>query len=130
MVRQKLTALELRIMEALWKQGRLSIREIQESFPEPDRPAYSTVQTTVYRLEEKGAVRRLRKIGNAHIFDAAISRKEAGSRLVDEVLDLFGGNPQLVMAQMVEAGKLTLDDIREAERLIQELSRKQEGGNE
>jgi len=117
-------------MEALWKQGRLSIREIQESFPEPDRPAYSTVQTTVYRLEEKGAVRRLRKIGNAHIFDAAISRKEAGSRLVDEVLDLFGGNPQLVMAQMVEAGKLTLDDIREAERLIQELSRKQEGGNE
>jgi len=117
-------------MEALWKQGRLSIREIQESFPEPDRPAYSTVQTTVYRLEEKGVVRRLRKIGNAHIFDAAISRNEAGSRLVDEVLDLFGGDPQLVMAQMVEAGKLTLEDIREAEKLIQELSKKQEGGNE
>ncbi|HXK04407.1 MAG TPA: BlaI/MecI/CopY family transcriptional regulator [Verrucomicrobiae bacterium] len=130
MKRQKLTALELRIMEALWKQGRLSIREIQESFPEPDRPAYSTVQTTVYRLEEKGVVRRLRKIGNAHIFDAAISRNEAGSRLVDEVLDLFGGDPQLVMAQMVEAGKLTLEDIREAEKLIQELSKKQEGGNE
>ena len=128
MALRKLTALELRIMEALWNQGRLSIREIQESFPEPDRPAYSTVQTTVYRLEEKGAVRRLRKIGNAHIFDAAISRHEAGSRLVDDLLDLFGGNPQLVMAQMVETGKLTLEDIREAEKLIHELSRK-EGGD-
>lgn len=130
---RKLTALELRIMEALWTQGRLSIREIQESFPEPDRPAYSTVQTTVYRLEEKGAVRRLRKIGNAHIFDAAISREQAGSRLVDDLLNLFGGNPQLVMAQMVETGKLTLKDIREAEKLIEELSKeegkKQEGGD-
>ena len=119
-------------MEALWNQGRLSIREIQETFPEPDRPAYSTVQTTVYRLEEKGAVRRLRKIGNAHIFDAAISRHQAGSRLVDDLLNLFGGNPQLVMAQMVETGKLKLADIREAEKLIKELSseegKKQEGG--
>jgi len=115
-------------MEALWNQGRLSIREILETFPERDRPAYSTVQTTVYRLEEKGAVKRLRKIGNAHIFDAAITRSEAGSRLVDDLLDLFGGNPQLVMAQMVEAGKLTLEDIREAEKLVQELSKRKEGG--
>src|SRR6516162_9254013 len=126
MALQKLTPLELRIMDALWNQGRLSIREIQESFPEPDRPAYSTVQTTVYRLEEKGAVRRLRKIGNAHIFDAVISREQAGSRLVDDLLNLFGGNPQLVMAQMVETGKLTLQDIRQAEKLIEELS-KQKG---
>src|SRR5215471_14963754 len=125
-----LTNLELRIMEALWTQGRLSIREIQESFPEPDRPAYSTVQTTVYRLEEKGAVHRLRKIGNAHIFDAAISRDQAGSRLVDDLLDLFGGNPQLVMAQMVESGKLTLQDIREAEKLLKELSKQKGERNE
>jgi predicted transcriptional regulator len=130
MTLRKLTALELRIMEALWTKGRLSIREIQESFPEPDRPAYSTVQTTVYRLEEKGAVRRLRKIGNAHIFDAAISRDQAGSRLVDDLLDLFGGNPQLVMAQMVESGKLTLQDIREAEKLIEELSKQRGERNE
>ncbi|HTS61304.1 MAG TPA: BlaI/MecI/CopY family transcriptional regulator [Candidatus Acidoferrales bacterium] len=128
MTLHKLTSLELRIMEALWNQGRLSIREILETFPERDRPAYSTVQTTVYRLEEKGAVKRLRKIGNAHIFDAAITRSEAGSRLVDDLLDLFGGNPQLVMAQMVEAGKLTLEDIREAEKLVQELSKRKEGG--
>jgi predicted transcriptional regulator len=117
-------------MEAFWTQGRLSIREIQESFPEPDRPAYSTVQTTVYRLEGKGAVRRLRKIGNAHIFDAAISRDQAGSRLVDDLLDLFGGNPQLVMAQMVESGKLTLQDIREAEKLIEEVSKPKGERNE
>jgi len=130
MTLRKLTALELRIMEALWTQGRLSIREIQESFPEPDRPAYSTVQTTVYRLEEKGAVHRLRKIGNAHIFDAAISRDQAGSRLVDDLLDLFGGNPQLVMAQMVESGKLTLQDIREAEKLLKELSKQRGERNE
>ena len=130
MTLRKLTTLELRIMEALWTQGRLSIREIQESFPEPDRPAYSTVQTTVYRLEEKGAVHRLRKIGNAHIFDAAISRDQAGSRLVDDLLDLFGGNPQLVMAQMVESGKLTLQDIREAEKLLKELSKQRGERNE
>src|SRR5580765_2938734 len=99
----KLTQLELRIMEALWNQGRLSVREIQETFPAADRPAYSTVQTTVYRLEEKGAVRRLRKIGNAHIFDAVVSREEAGGRLVEDLLHMFGGSPQFVMAHMVEA---------------------------
>src|SRR6516162_2457629 len=117
MALQKLTPLELRIMDALWNQGRLSIREIQESFPAKKRPAYSTVQTTVYRLEEKGAVRRLRKIGNAHIFDAVISREEAGSSVLDDLLRLFGGSARFVMAHMVEAGKLTLEDIREAEKL-------------
>jgi predicted transcriptional regulator len=125
MALQKLARLELRIMEALWNQGRLSVREILETFPEKERPAYSTIQTTVYRLEEKGAVRRLRKIGNAHIFDAVISREDAGGRLVDDLLCLFGGNPRFVMAHMVEAGKLTMTDIREAEKLLRELS---EGG--
>jgi predicted transcriptional regulator len=123
MALQKLTRLELRIMEALWNQGRLSVREILETFPEADRPAYSTVQTTVYRLEEKGAVRRLRKIGNAHIFDAVISREDAGGRLVDDLLRVFGGSPRFVMAHMVEAGKLTMKDIREAEKLLRDLSK-------
>jgi BlaI family penicillinase repressor len=123
MALKKLSPLELRIMEALWKQGRLSVREIQETFPEAERPAYSTIQTMVYRLEEKGAVRRLRKIGNAHIFDAAISRNEAGGRLVDDVINLFGGSPRFVMAHMVEAGKLSMDDIREAEKLLEDLQR-------
>src|SRR2546425_13216078 len=102
MALKKLTALELRVMEALWSQGRLSIREIQEAVPKSGRTAYSTIQTTVYRLEEKGAVRRLRKIGNAHIFDAVVSREEAGGRLVDDLLCMFGGSPQFVMAHMVE----------------------------
>jgi BlaI family penicillinase repressor len=124
MKHQKLTPLELQIMEALWAQGRLSIREIQETFPEPDRPAYTTVQTTVYRLEEKGAVRRARKIGNAHVFDAVLSRQEGQGRLIDDLLGLFGGKAQPVMAHLVETGKLTLDDVREAEKLIKELGRK------
>jgi predicted transcriptional regulator len=121
-----LTNLELRIMEALWNQGRLSIREIQEAFPEADRPAYTTIQTTVYRLEEKGAIRRVRKIGNAHIFDAVISRQDARGRFLDDLMNLFGGNPQFVMAQMVESGKLTLEDIREAEKLLQDLAREKQ----
>src|SRR5215471_18342365 len=115
----KLTPLELQIMDALWNQGRLSVREILETFPKKKRPAYSTIQTIVYRLEEKGAVRRLRKIGNAHIFDAAISRHQAGGRFIDELLNLFGGSPRFVMAHMVEAGKLSIEDIREAEKLIE-----------
>lgn len=124
MKKQKLTPLELQIMESLWTQGRLSIREIQEAFPEQDRPAYTTIQTTVYRLEEKGAVRRARKIGNAHVFDAVLSRQEGRGRLIDDLLGLFGGRAQPVMAHLVETGKLTLDDVREAEKLIQELSGK------
>jgi len=121
----KLTPLELQIMDALWNQGRLSVREILENFPKRSRPAYSTIQTTVYRLEEKGAVRRLREIGNAHIFDAVIAREEAKGRFVDDMLKAFGGSPQFVMAHMVETGKLTLEDIREAEKLIQELKREE-----
>jgi predicted transcriptional regulator len=128
MATQKLTALELQVLEALWNQGRLSVREILETFPKRARPAYTTIQTTVYRLEEKGALRRVRKIGNAHIFDAIIGREEAKGRFVDDLLKAFGGSPQFVMAHMVGTGKLTLEDIREAERLIQEL--KQEGSNE
>lgn len=120
----KLTPLELQIMDALWTRGRLSIREVQESFPAADRPAYTTIQTTIYRLEEKGAVRRARKIGNAHIFEPVVSRRDAGGRLIDDLLKLFGGRTQPVMVHFVETGKLTLDDIREAEKLIKEAGKK------
>jgi predicted transcriptional regulator len=121
MTQPKLTPLELRIMEALWRHGRLAIREIQEAFPEEDRPAYSTVQTTVYRLEDKGALRRAKKISNAHIFEAVLTRREGRGRLIDDLLDLFGGRAQPVMAHLAETGKLTLDDVHEAERLIRDL---------
>lgn len=121
----KLTKLELQIMDALWKQGLLSIREIQEAFPERGRPAYTTIQTTVYRLEEKGAVRRAKKISNAHIFEAVVSRQAASGRLIDELLSLFGGRTQPVMAHLVESGKLTIDDVHEAEKLIKDLARKE-----
>jgi len=103
-------------MEALWTQGRLAIREIQEAFPEPGRPAYTTIQTTVYRLEIKGAVRRVRKIGNAHIFEAAVARQAAHRRLMDEWLGLLGGRTQPVMSHWIETGQLTLEDIHEAEK--------------
>ncbi|MGH9481215.1 MAG: BlaI/MecI/CopY family transcriptional regulator [Terriglobales bacterium] len=111
----RFSRLELRIMEALWARGAISIREIQEAFPAPQRPAYTTVQTTVYRLEAKGAVRRVRKIGNAHIFAAAVARQAAHRRLMDEFLGLFGGRTQPVMAHWIESGQLTLEDLREAE---------------
>src|SRR5215469_14309120 len=120
----KLTKLELQIMETLWSGAPLSIREIQEAFPERHRPAYTTIQTTVYRLEAKKAVRRARKIGNAHIFEAVISRDAARSRLIDELLNLFGGRSQPVMAHLIETGKLTLDDVREAERTLEKLAKK------
>ncbi|HET8549923.1 MAG TPA: BlaI/MecI/CopY family transcriptional regulator [Bryobacteraceae bacterium] len=122
----RLTNLELRIMEALWNRGALSIREIQEAFPAAGRPAYTTVQTTVYRLETKGAVRRVKKISNAHIFEAVVTRDAVRGRLVDELLSLFGGRTQPVMAHLVETGKLTLDDVRETEKLIRKLARKDE----
>jgi BlaI family transcriptional regulator, penicillinase repressor len=124
MILPKLTSLELQIMEAMWSQGRLSIREIQEAFPAASRPAYTTIQTIVYRLEEKGVIRRVRKIGNAHIFEAMISRHDARGRLIDDLLSLFGGRSQPVMAHLAESGKLTLDDIRETEKLIKDLARK------
>ena len=124
MIPPKLTKLELHIMEALWSQGASSIREIQEAFPERGRPAYTTVQTTVYRLEAKGALRRVKKISNAHIFEAAISRNAAHRRLIDDLLGLFGGRTQPVMAQLIESGKLTLEDVREAEKALRRLARK------
>jgi predicted transcriptional regulator len=120
----KLTKLELQIMEALWTGGPSPVREVQEQFPEKSRPAYTTVQTVLYRLEAKKAVRRVKKIGNAHIFEAAISRASAQRRLVDDFLVLFGGRAQPVMAHLIETGKLTLDDVREAERLLKELEDK------
>ena len=120
----KLTKLELQIMETLWSAAPLSIREIQEAFPERHRPAYTTIQTTVYRLETKKAVRRVRKIGNAHIFEAVISRDAARGRLIDEFLNLFGGRSQPVMAHLIETGRLTLEDVREAERTLENLAKK------
>ena len=121
----RLTKLELQVMDALWTRGASSVREIQEAFPEKDRPAYTTVQTMVYRLEGKKALRRLKKIGNAHIFEAAISRNAAQRRLIDDLLAFFGGRPQPVVAHLVETGKLTLDDVQEAEQLIRKLSKKE-----
>ena len=120
----KLTALELQIMEALWAKGALSVREIQETFPERARPAYTTVQTTVYRLERKGALRCVKRISNANIFEAAMSRREAQGRLVDDIVGLFGGEAKPVMARLIESGKLTLEDIKDAERTLRNLSRK------
>ena len=120
----KLTKLELQIMEALWTRGEASIREIQEYFPEKKRPAYTTIQTTVYRLEAKKAVRRVKKVGNFHVFEAAVSRNAAQRRLIDDLLALFGGRTQPVMAHLIESGKLTLEDVKEAESLLRQLERK------
>ncbi len=117
----KLSPLELRIMEALWTHGALSVREVQEQFPEATRPAYTTVQTMIYRLEAKAAVRRARKIGNAHIFEAVVSRQATQGRLIDELLRQFGGRMQPVMAHLIETGNLTLEDVQEAERLLRSL---------
>jgi BlaI family penicillinase repressor len=120
----RLARLVLQILEALWSLGKASIREIQETFPEP-RPAYTTIQTTVYRLESKGAVRRVRKISNAHIFEPLVARDIARHRLLDDILSLFGGRAQPMMAQLAEAGKLTLDDVRELEKTIKTIERQQ-----
>ena len=120
----KLTKLELQIMEALWNRGRLSIREIHEAFPKKGRPIYATVQTTVYRLEEKKAVRRVKKVSNAHIFEAVISRDAAHGQLIDDLVSLFGGRTQPVMAHLAESGKLTLDDVNKAEELLRRLAKK------
>jgi predicted transcriptional regulator len=120
----KLSKLELQVMDVLWSRGCASIREIQESFPEKGRPAYTTIQTMVYRLEAKNAVRRVKKIGNFHIFEAAVSRDVAQRKLVDDLLALFGGRTQPVMARLIESGKLTLADIKEAEKTLRQLERK------
>jgi BlaI family transcriptional regulator, penicillinase repressor len=120
----RLTKLELRIMDALWTLGAASVREIQEALPEKDRPAYTTVQTMVYRLEAKKAVRRVKKIGNALIFEPQISRTTAQRRLIDDLLSLFGGRTQPVVAHLIDTGKLTLKDVQEAERTLRKLERK------
>jgi BlaI family transcriptional regulator, penicillinase repressor len=125
MAEPKLSRLELQVMEALWTRLQASIREVQESFPEKNRPAYTTVQTTVYRLEVKKAVRRVKKVGNFHIFEAAISRDAAQRRLIDDLLALFGGRIQPVMSRLIESGKLTLRDVREAEKTLRKLERKE-----
>jgi BlaI family penicillinase repressor len=124
MAEPKLTKLELQIMETLWMNGKASIREIQEAFHEKNRPAYTTIQTMVYRLEAKKAVRRVKKVGNFHIFEAAVSRTAAQSRLIDDLLALFGGRSQPVMAHLIESGKLTLADVKEAEKVLRKLERK------
>ena len=123
MTHPKLSKLELQILESLWGHGRASIREIQEDFPEP-RPAYTTIQTTVYRLEGKKAVRRVRKISNADIFEPTVARDVTRNRMLDEILSFFGGRAQPMMAQLAEAGKLTLDDVRELEKTIKKLDQR------
>src|SRR6266436_5105458 len=120
----KLTKLELQIMDALWSQGKVSIRKIQETFPGKGRPAYTTIQTTVYRLEAKKAVRRVKKVGNFHIFEATVSRNAEQRRLINDLLALFGGCTQPVMARLIESGKLTLADVKEAEKILRKLERK------
>ena len=120
----KLSKLEFAIMDALWSRGESSIRELQESFPAKKRPAYTTIQTTIYRLEAKGNVRRIRKVGNFNIFAATVSRSAAQRRLIDDLLALFGGSTQPVMAHLIESGKLTLEDVREAEKALQKLERR------
>jgi BlaI family transcriptional regulator, penicillinase repressor len=119
----KLSRLEMQIMDTLWNLGALSIREIQEAFPPRKRPAYTTIQTTVYRLETKKALRRSKKIGNAHIFEAVVSRDSAQRRLIDDLLGIFGGRTQPVMAHLIESGRLTLDDVKEAEQALKRLHR-------
>jgi BlaI family penicillinase repressor len=121
----KLSRLEFQVMEALWTRGDSSIREIQESFPAKGRPAYTTIQTTVYRMESKAVVRRVKKVGNFHIFAASISREAAQRRLIDDLLALFGGRSQPVMAHLIESGKLSLEDIKEAEKALRRLSLKE-----
>ena len=121
----KLTKLELKVMEALWNNGISSIREIQETFSEKTRPAYTTIQTTVYRMENKNLVHRVKKIGNAHIFDASISRDTAHGKLVDNLLGLFGGSVQPVMSHLIETGKLTMEDLEGAKETLRRLSQKE-----
>jgi len=120
----RLSNLEMRIMEVLWANGELSVREIQENFPLKKRPAYTTIQTMVQRLETKKAVRRVKKIATAFIFEAAIPRDVARRRLIDDFLAIFGGETQPIMTHLIEAGKLTLEDVQEAEKHIREFSKK------
>jgi predicted transcriptional regulator len=120
----KLTRLELQVMEALWSRGACSVREIHETFPAKNRPAYTTIQTTVYRMEGKGALRCVKRVGNANVFEASISREAAEGRLIDDLLSLIGARTKPVMARLVETGTLTLRDIEEAEEALRKMARK------
>ena len=126
MTPKKLTRLEMRIMEALWSKGQCSVREIQETFPEP-RPAYTTVQTIVYRLEEKGALRCVKRISNANIFEAIITREDAQQTILNDLMSLFRGRSSMVMAHMIESGELTMDDIKDAEKALRKHLREGKG---
>ena len=125
MVTPKLSKLELRIMEVLWQKGDCCVREVRESFPEEDRPAFSTIQTTLYRMEIKHVVARAKKIGNSLIFTPLISKNAAQRRLIDDLLSLFGGRIQPVVAHLVASGKFTSDDVKEARKLLEELAAKE-----
>jgi predicted transcriptional regulator len=120
-----LSKLEFAIMNVLWERGECSIRDIQEAFPAKKQPAYTTVQTTVYRMEAKGVVKRMRKVGNFHTFAATVSRASAQRRVIDDLLAFFGGKTQPVMAHLIESGRLTLEDVREAERALKEMQKKE-----
>ena len=124
MAKPKLSNLELKVMEVLWERGEISIREIQEAFPHKARPAYTTIQTTVYRLEGKQAARRVRKVGNFHLFAAVVTRETAQRRLIDDLLSLFGGSVEPVMLHLIESGRLTLADLKEAEKMLRKLEGK------
>ena len=124
MPKPRLTKLELQILEVFWQKGACSVREVQEAFPESARPAYTTVQTVVYRLERKKALRCVKRIGKANVFEAVIVRKDAQRRLVDELLALFDGRANLVMAHLIESGELTLKEVMEAENTLRKSSRK------
>jgi BlaI family transcriptional regulator, penicillinase repressor len=124
----RLTKFEIQIMETLWTQGEASIREMQEAFPEKKRPGYTTIQKMVYRLEEKKAVRRLRKVGNFHIFAPMITREVAQRKLVDELLAIFGGESRPVVAHLIGAGKLTLDDVEYAEKTLKKMKKGEKEG--
>lgn len=121
----RITRFELQLLEELWELGQASVREIQESLPARDRPAYTTVQTMIYRLEEKGAVRRIKKIGNAHVFQANLTRKAVHRRLIGDLLNLLGGSAEPVMSHLVETGKLTLADVKELEKRLAALENKE-----
>ena len=123
----RLSNLEMQILESLWKHGASSVREIQERFPAKKRPAYTTVQTMVNRLEAKKAVRRSKKIATAFIFEAAIPRDAARRRLIDDFLSVFGGETQPVMTHLIESGRLTLEDVQEVERHLRELLKNKRG---
>ena len=124
MPKPRLTKLELQVLEALWQKGPCSVREIQETFREPGRPAYTTIQTVVYRLERKKALRCVKRIGNANIFDAAITRNDAQGRLINELLALLGGRAKLIVAHLVETGELTLQDVKGVEKTLRKAAGK------